>query len=44
MIILVEPAEFLPSLSGALAKSLHHYRIYFDEAGCLDVIAEEFVP
>jgi hypothetical protein len=42
-LIVVEPSELLSGLRGAPAKFLHHYRIYFDEAGCLDVIAEEFV-
>jgi hypothetical protein len=32
-LVLVEPSEFLSGLRGAVAKFLHHHRIYFDEAG-----------
>lgn len=42
-LVMVEPSELLSGLKGARGKFLHHYRIYFDEAGCLEVVAEEFV-
>jgi hypothetical protein len=41
-LVVIESSELLASLRGAGAKFLRHYRIYFDEVGCLDVIAEEF--
>jgi hypothetical protein len=40
----VEPSDMLAGLSGAGPKYLQHFRIYFDEAGCLDVAAEDFRP
>jgi hypothetical protein len=43
-LVKVEPSGMLSSLRGAEGKFLHHYRIYFDEVGCLDVVAEDFNP
>lgn len=43
-LVRVDPSDMLPSLRGATSKFLQHYRIYFDEIGCLDVVAEDFVP
>jgi hypothetical protein len=43
-LVKVEPSEMLSSLRGAGPKFLQHFRIYFDEIGCLDVVAEEFIP
>ena len=40
----IDPSDMLSSLKGAGSKFLQHFRIYFDEIGCLDVVAEEFVP
>jgi hypothetical protein len=43
-LVRVEPSDMLASLRGTASKFLQHFRIYFDEIGCLDVVAEEFVP
>jgi hypothetical protein len=43
-LVKVEPSEILSNLRGAGPKFLQHFRIYFDEIGCLDVVAEEFIP
>jgi len=43
-LVKVDPSDTLPSPRGAGSKFLQHFRIYFDEIGCLDVVAEEFVP
>ena len=40
----IEPSDKLVALRGSASKSLQHFRIFFDEAGCLDVIAEDFQP
>ena len=43
-LVSVEPSELLTSLIGARSKFLQHFRIYFDEIGCLDVVAGDFRP
>lgn len=43
-LIKVEPSPMLPTLKGAGPKFLQHFRIFFDEVGCLDVAAEDFRP
>lgn len=43
-LVKVEPSDLLASLGGAPGKFLQHFRIYFDEVGCLDVVAEDFRP
>lgn len=43
-LVKVDPSNMLSSLRGASPKFLQHFRIYFDEIGCLDVVAEDFVP
>jgi hypothetical protein len=43
-LVKVDPSDLLATLRGAGPKFLQHFRIYFDEIGCLDVVAEEFVP
>jgi hypothetical protein len=43
-LVKVEPSDMLGSLRGAGPKFLQHFRIYFDEVGCLDVVAEDFRP
>jgi hypothetical protein len=43
-LVKVEPSDMLSGLRGAGPKFLQHFRIYFDEIGCLDIVAEEFVP
>jgi len=43
-LVKVDPSDFLESLKGATGKFLQHFRIYFDENGCLDVVAEDFFP
>ncbi len=43
-LIIVGPSDMLASLRGADPKVLQHLRIYFDEVGCLDVVAEDFWP
>jgi len=43
-LVKVEPSDMLASLRGAGPKFLQHLRIYFDEVGCLDVVAEGFRP
>ena len=43
-LVKIDPSDMLSSLRGAHPKFLQHFRIYFDEIGCLDVVAEEFVP
>jgi|SRR5580698_8485743 hypothetical protein len=43
-LVKVEPSDILPGLRGAGSKFLQHFRIYFDEVGCLDVVAEDFRP
>jgi hypothetical protein len=43
-LVKVEPSLLLSDLRGAGPKFLQHFRIYFDEVGCLDVVAEEFLP
>jgi hypothetical protein len=43
-LVKVEPSEMLAGLRGAQGKFLYHFRIYFDEIGCLDVAAGEFIP
>jgi len=43
-LVKVEPSEKLARLAGADAKFLHHFRIYFDGIGCLEVVAEDFLP
>jgi hypothetical protein len=43
-LIKVDPSDMLPNLRGAGPKFLQHFRIYFDEIGCLEVVAEDFVP
>lgn len=42
-LVKVDPSDMLTSLRGAGPKFLQHFRIYFDEVGCLDVVAEDFV-
>lgn len=41
-LVIVEPSDLLASLRGARSKFLRHFRIYFDEIGCLDVAGEDF--
>jgi hypothetical protein len=43
-LVKVEPSDMLPGLKGAATKFLQHFRIYFDEVGCLEVVSEEFRP
>lgn len=43
-LVKVEPSDMLASLRGADPKRLRHWRIYFDEVGCLDVVAADFRP
>jgi hypothetical protein len=43
-LVVVEPSDLLASLRGARSKFVRHFRIYFDEIGCLDVVAEDFRP
>jgi hypothetical protein len=43
-LVKVEPSDMLASLRSAGQKFLQHFRIYFDEVGCLDVVAEDFRP
>lgn len=33
-----------PRSVGELREEVHHYRIFFDEAGCYEVLAAEFRP
>lgn len=40
----IRPSDLLPGRGAVGPKFLQHFRIYFDEAGCLDVVAEEFLP
>jgi hypothetical protein len=43
-LIKVDPSDMLANLKGAASRFLQHFRIYFDESGCLDVIADDFLP
>jgi hypothetical protein len=43
-LVKVDPSDMLANLRGAGPKCLQHFRIYFDEIGCLDVVAEDFIP
>ena len=43
-LVKVDPSDRLATLRGSSSRVLQHFRIYFDEVGCLDVIAEEFHP
>ena len=43
-LVKVDPSDMLPGLRGAGLKFLQHFRIYFDEIGCLDVVAQDFIP
>ncbi len=43
-LIKVEPSPRLAALRGSASKFLIHFRIYFDDIGCLDVVAEDFEP
>jgi len=43
-LVKVDPSDMVPRLRGAGQKFLQHFRIYFDEIGCLDVVAEDFIP
>jgi hypothetical protein len=43
-VVRLEPSDRMERLRGASSKFLHHFRIYFDGIGCLDVVAEEFRP
>jgi hypothetical protein len=43
-LVKVEPSDKLAALRGSASKFLQHFRIFFDEIGCLDVIAEDFQP
>jgi hypothetical protein len=43
-VVEIQPSDLVPDLRAAGPRFLQHFRIYFDEAGCLDVVAEEFLP
>jgi hypothetical protein len=43
-LVKIEPSETVLRLGGASAKFVQHFRIYFDGIGCLDVVAEDFLP
>jgi hypothetical protein len=40
----IEPSARLEALRGSSTKFLQHFRIYFDDIGCLEIVAEDFVP
>lgn len=41
---LLEGSPWKESLGGEATVTLDHYRIYFDEVGCFEILASAFVP
>jgi hypothetical protein len=43
-LVKIEPSDKLAGLRGNGSKFLQHFRIFFDDIGCLEVLAEGFEP